>query len=95
MVRKVQIVGVMSVAFSNQIADRSAEKYVINSCFLVTVEEGVPRSFCYAGGRGNEEVAIANSLKEEITLSVCWSVQVSIKGTDDNHRAIGLKGAND
>ena len=40
-----QIVGVMSVAFSNQIADRSAEKYVINSCFLVTVEEGVPGPF--------------------------------------------------
>ena len=42
MVRKVQIVGVMSVALSNQVADRSAEKYVINSCFLLTVEEGVP-----------------------------------------------------
>ena len=29
MVRKVQIVGVMSVAFSNRVADRSAEKYVV------------------------------------------------------------------
>ena len=51
MVRKVQIVGVMSVAFNNRVADRSAEKYVIDRCFLVTVDEGVPRSFCYAGGR--------------------------------------------
>ena len=88
MVRKVQIVGVMSVAFNNRVADRSAEKYVIDRCFLVTVDEGVPRSFCYAGGRGVEVVAITDSLKEEITLSVCWSIQVSVKVTNDNHWAI-------
>lgn len=85
MVRKVQIVEVMSVAFIKRIADRSAEKYVIHHCLLVSIE-GVPRPFCYAGGRNVEEVAIMDSPNEEITLSVCWSIQVSIYVSNDNHR---------
>ena len=55
----------MSVAFNYRVTDGSANEYVINSCFPVAAEKGVPRSFCYAGGGSNKEDTIAERFKED------------------------------
>ena len=68
---------VMSVAFNYRVTDRGADNYVIHSCFLVTAEKGVPRSFCYAGRGGNKEVSIAERFKEDITLLIRGSIEVT------------------
>ena len=85
----------MSVAFNNRVTDGSADEYVINSCFPVAAEKGVPRSFCYAGGGSNKEVAIAERFKEDIALLICGGIKMSIEVTYNNQWTIGLKGTND
>ena len=75
---------VMSVAFNYRVTDRGADKYVIHSCFPVTAEKGVPRSFCYVGRGGNKEVVIAERFKEDITLLIRGSIEMSIEVTNNN-----------
>ena len=48
MIREIQIMMVMSVAFSDGVTNRRAEQYVIHSCFPFTTEKGVTRSLGYA-----------------------------------------------
>ena len=63
--------------------------------FLVTIEKGVPWSFCYAGRGSNKEVAIADRFKEKITMLVCGSVEMSVEIANDYVRAVGLESTDD